>query len=84
MNVDDFVPFLINDRSSAFLHLIDTCKFSESEMVDLYHGICYRLKDLIDLSDTAKTVLLAHGLKEAAPTGQAVKKPDNDYENDFD
>ena len=52
MSKPEFISFLVNDRSSAFLHLIDACKFTESELVDLYMGVCYRLKDLIDLSDT--------------------------------
>jgi hypothetical protein len=42
----------VNDRSNAFLHLVDACQFTESELVDVYLGVCYRLKHLINLTET--------------------------------
>lgn len=52
MNNQDFVPFLINDRSSALINFIDASHFSESELVDVYLGLCDRLKHIIDLNPT--------------------------------
>ncbi len=45
MTNDDFVPFLINDRSSSLLHLIDAFQFTESELSDVYDGVFNRMKN---------------------------------------
>ena len=52
MPLIDFDNSLVNSRSNAFLELMDVCKLSDSELVDLYMGICLRLKHLIELTDT--------------------------------
>ena len=49
---DDYKPFLVNDRSSALINFIDASQFSESELVDVYLGLCDRLKHIIDLNPT--------------------------------
>ncbi|OYQ63934.1 hypothetical protein B9G53_14385 [Pseudanabaena sp. SR411] len=49
---NEFKPFLVNDRSSALINFIDASQFSESELVDVYLGLCDRLKHLIDLNPT--------------------------------
>lgn len=45
MTDSDFVPFLINDRSSALLHLIDSFQLTESETTDIIDGCLMRLKE---------------------------------------
>ncbi len=52
MTNDDFVPFLINDRSTALINFIDASQFSESELVDVYLGLCERLRHIIKLNPT--------------------------------
>lgn len=44
MTTNDFVPFLINDRSSSLLHLIDSFQLTESELNDIYDGVFNRMK----------------------------------------
>jgi hypothetical protein len=55
MTETKYVPFLVNSRSSSLVHLIDAFQFTDSELVDLYMAIAYRLKDLINLDDAAIT-----------------------------
>lgn len=50
----DFVPFLINDRSSALLHLIDAFQFTESELSDIYDGVFNRMKEHFAPNNTDK------------------------------
>ena len=45
MTTNDYAPFLINDRSSALLHLMDACQFTESELSDVYDGVFNRMKE---------------------------------------
>lgn len=45
MTNDDYAPFLINDRSNAILHLIDSFQLTESELNDIYDGVFNRMKD---------------------------------------
>lgn len=52
MMSEPFKPFLINDRSSALINFIDASQFTESELVDVYLGMCDRLKHLIELKPT--------------------------------
>ncbi|WP_055077224.1 hypothetical protein [Pseudanabaena sp. 'Roaring Creek'] len=49
---EEFSPYLINSRSSALINFIDASQFSESEIVDVYLGICDRLKHIIELKPT--------------------------------
>uniref|UniRef100_UPI0011AEDABA hypothetical protein n=1 Tax=Pseudanabaena sp. BC1403 TaxID=2043171 RepID=UPI0011AEDABA len=42
---DDYAPYLINDRSSSLLHLIDAFQFTESELSDVYDGVFNRMKN---------------------------------------
>ncbi len=39
----EFKPFLISDRSSAILHMLDAIQLTDIELVDLSEGICDRL-----------------------------------------
>lgn len=52
MMSEPFKPYLINDRSSALINFIDASQFTESELVDVYLGMCDRLKHLIELKPT--------------------------------
>ena len=45
MTKQEFVPFLINDRSSALLHLIDSFQLTETETMDIIDGCFMRLKE---------------------------------------
>lgn len=48
---DDYVPILINDRSTALLHLIDAIQLSEKELRDIYDGVFNRMKDYFTSDD---------------------------------
>lgn len=52
MTSEPFKPFLINERSCALLNFIDASQFTESELVDVYLGMCDRLNHLIELKPT--------------------------------
>ncbi len=54
MSNDDFVPFLINDRSSSLLNLIDAFQFTESELSDVYDGVFMRMKNAFAPDNTDK------------------------------
>lgn len=55
MTDSDYVPFLINDRSSALLHLIDAFQFTESELSDVYDGVFNRMKEHFAPNNTDKS-----------------------------
>lgn len=57
MTNDDFRPFLINDRSSSFLNMIDSCQFTESELSDVYDGVILRMKDAFAPDNTDKPLV---------------------------
>ena len=54
MTDSDYVPFLINDRSSALLHLIDAFQLTESELSDIYDGVFNRMKEHFAPNNTDK------------------------------
>lgn len=78
MSDSDFVPFLVSDRTSSLLNHIDACQFTESELVDMYMGICYRLKDLIDFKATP----VYQAVQNSIEVMQQVKD-DAEYNNEY-
>jgi len=54
MTNSEYVPFLINERSNALLHLIDAFQFTESELSDVYDGVFNRMKEHFAPNNTDK------------------------------
>ncbi len=51
MTDSDYVNFLINERSTALLHLIDAFQLTESELHDIYDGVFNRMKNYFHSGD---------------------------------
>ncbi|WP_103670480.1 hypothetical protein [Pseudanabaena sp. BC1403] len=67
---DDYAPYLINDRSSSLLHLIDAFQFTESELSDVYDGVFNRMKNAFapDNSEKPLTPIDVRAVREYVAT----------------